>query len=158
MRVLIIAVLIMVFGSCKSDLEQTNNSSLNKVEIEKNKELVNRLFRDFASKKNMSFVDSLYADNIFDHSAFEGQEQGLAGFKKAVAQFSDMFSHIELKIDDIVAERDVVSTRESWKVIRASDKKEVTGETMHWFRIKNGKITDEWSKGWEWLGPMPSAN
>ena len=158
MRVLIIAVLIMVFGSCKSDPEKTNNSNLGKMETEKNRELVKRVYLDMASKQNMSLIDSFYADNIFDHAAFEGQQQGLAGFKKAVTELSNMFSHIEIEIEDIVAERDVVSTRESWKVIRASDKKEVTGETMHWFRIKNGKITDEWSKGWEWLGPMPSAN
>jgi len=34
----------------------------------------------------------------------------------------------------------------------ASDKKALNGETIHFFKIKDGLITDEWSKGWEWLG------
>jgi hypothetical protein len=33
-----------------------------------------------------------------------------------------------------------------------SNNKAFAGETMHFFRIKDGLITDEWSKGWEWLG------
>lgn len=23
---------------------------------------------------------------------------------------------------------------------------------LHFFKFKNGKVTEEWSKGWEWLG------
>ena len=154
MKVLFIATLVIIFCSCKSNLDQASGIA----ETEKNKELVKRVYSEMVSKQNMSLIDSFYADNIFDHAAFEGQQQGLAGFKKAVTELSAIFSHIEIKIEDIVAERDVVSTRESWKVIRASDKKEITGETMHWFRFKDGKITEEWSKGWEWLGPVTITN
>jgi predicted SnoaL-like aldol condensation-catalyzing enzyme len=55
-------------------------------------------------------------------------------------------------VEDIVAEGDMVSSRETWKLTRRSDQKQLSGETMHWFRVKDGKITDEWSKGWEWVG------
>jgi len=105
-----------------------------------------------ASKQNYSLIDSFFAVNIFDHGALEGQEQGLAGFKKAVSEFLGMFSKVEIKQEDLIADGDLVATRETWKVIRKSDNKELTGETMHWFLIKDGKITDEWSKGWEWIG------
>ena len=106
----------------------------------------------------MSYVDSLYAGDFVGYAGYEGEYLDLAGFKKSVTIFSEMFSRFEIKIEDIVAERDVVSTRESWKVVRASDNKKMIGETMHWFRIKDGKITEEWSKGWEWLGPVTITN
>jgi len=63
-----------------------------------------------------------------------------------------MFSSLEIKTEEIIAEGDMVATRETWKVTMASNGKTLTGETVHIFRIKDGLITDEWSKGWEWLG------
>ena len=50
--------------------------------------------------------------NIFDHSAFEGQQQGRKGFKKAVTEFLGMFSTLEISTHDIIAEGDMVATRE----------------------------------------------
>jgi len=158
MRFLVIAVLILVFGSFKSDSKLPNNSSHGIDETEKNKELIKRVFTYFASKRNLSYMDSLYAVNFIDHAAFEGKQRGLAEFKKVVNELSVLFSHIEINIEDIVAEKDVVSTRESWKVIRASDNKPFTGETMHWFRLKDGKIIEEWSKGWEWVESAMTIN
>jgi len=43
----------------------------------------------------------------------------------------------------MIAEGDIVATRETWKVTMASNNKTLTGETMHFFRIKDGLITDE---------------
>jgi len=59
---------------------------------------------------------------------------------------------LDVTMQDIIAEEDLVATRETWKVTVASDKKALNGETIHFFKIKDGLITDEWSKGWEWLG------
>lgn len=82
----------------------------------------------------------------------EGQQQGREGFKKAVTEFLGKFSKLEVKPEEIIAEGDMIATREVWKVTMASTNKTLNGETMHFFRIKDGLITDEWSKGWEWLG------
>jgi hypothetical protein len=46
----------------------------------------------------------------------------------------------------------MVATSETWKVTMKSTNKVLTDETLHMFRIKTSLITDEWSKGWEWLG------
>jgi hypothetical protein len=43
----------------------------------------------------------------------------------------------------------MAATNESWKVTMKSNNKVLTGETLYMFRIKDGLITDEWSKGWE---------
>lgn len=140
---------VSIFISCTSTQEKTEATSISLAE--KNKELIKGVYSEMASKQNYSLIDSFFAVNIFDHGALEGQEQGLAGFKKAVSEFLGMFSKVEIKQEDLIADGDLVATRETWKVIRKSDNKELTGETMHWFLIKDGKITDEWSKGWEWI-------
>jgi len=90
-----------------------------------------------ANQRNYDLIDSFFAPDIFDHGAFEGQQQGREGFKKAVAEFFNLFSSLEIKPEVIIADGDMVATRETWKVTMAATNKD---------------LTDEWSKGWEWLG------
>ena len=133
--------------------EQTSTSTADKSNTaEKNKELVRRVYTEVVNQRNYDLVDSFFAPDIFDHGAFEGQQQGREGFKKAVTEFLSLFSRLEIKLEEIIADGDMVATRETWKVTMAATNKDLTGETMHFFRIKDGLITDEWSKGWEWLG------
>jgi predicted SnoaL-like aldol condensation-catalyzing enzyme len=153
MKLILVAFLFLIFSACSSNQEQTKGEiNVATSTTEKNKELIKRVYSDMANKRNYDLIDSFFAPNIFDHGALPGQEQGRVGFKKAVTEFFGMFSSMEIKPEEIIAEGDMVATRESWRVTMASTKKELTGETMHNFRIKDGMITDEWSKGWEFLG------
>jgi len=153
MKLIPAAFLVLIFNACTSNQEQTNIATTASTSTtEKNKELIKRVYTDMANKRNYALIDSFFAPNIFDHGALEGQQQGREGFKKAVTEFLGMFSQLEIKPEEIIAEGDMVATRETWKVTMASNNKTLTGETIHIFRIKDGLITDEWSKGWEWLG------
>lgn len=154
MRLIPVFILLFLFNNCTSRKEAPKDSAAaTAVSVsEKNKELVRRVYYDMAAKQNYALLDSFCAENIFDHGAAQGQAQGLAGFKKAVTEFLGMFSAIEIISADIMAEGDFVASKEKWKLVRKSDNKEFSGDIMHWFRIKDGKITDEWSKGWESLG------
>ena len=152
-KLILVAFLFSIFSACSSNQEQTKaETKVTPNTTEKNKELIKRVYADMANKRNYALIDSFFAPNIFDHGAFPGQEQGRVGFKKAVTEFFGMFSSMEIKPEVIIAEGDMVATRETWKVTMASTKKELTGETLHHFRIKDGMIRDEWSKGWEFLG------
>ena len=145
--------LVLFFIACSSKKEQTNSGASDQPDArEINKTLIKRVYADLVNKRNYPLIDSFYASNIIDHNAFENQQQGREGFKKAVTEFFDMFSVLDVTMQDIIAEEDLVATRETWKVTVASDKKALNGETIHFFKIKDGLITDEWSKGWEWLG------
>src|SRR5687767_5290546 len=55
----------------------------------KNKQLVSQIFEQVINKKNVSFFDSVYIENVIDHSAFEGQRPGVEGFKSSVNQMFD---------------------------------------------------------------------
>lgn len=153
MKLFLIAILIILFSNCSPKQEHDNAADITANSVtEKNKELIKRVYTDLVSKQNYVFVDSFFALDVFDHGASEDQQQGREGFKKAVAEFLGMFSQIEVKQEEMIAEGDMVATRETWKIVMGSTDKVLTGETMHWFRIKDGLITDEWSKGWEFLG------
>jgi predicted SnoaL-like aldol condensation-catalyzing enzyme len=152
MKFLFAIFLFAGLNACTSNQKKTETPGSATTITEKNKELVKRVYAEMANKQNYALIDSFFAPDIFDHGAFEGQEQGLEGFKKAVTEFLGMFSKVEIQVENMIAEEDFVSTVETWKVIRKSDSKELTGQTIHWFRIKDDRITDEWSKGWEWLG------
>jgi len=153
MKFLLVAFLFIFVNACTPKQEQTNTITVAAINItEKNIELVKQVYSEMVIKKNFSLIDSFFAPNIFDHGALPGQQQSREGFKKAVTEFLNMFSQIEIKQEEMIAEGDIVATRETWKVTMASNNKTLTGETMHFFRIKDGLITDEWSKGWEFLG------
>lgn len=154
MKPILVAFLFFIFSACTPKQEQTYVEAATAASgtTEKNKELIKRVYTEMANKQNYALIDSFCAPNIFDHGALEGQQQGREGFKKAVTEFLGMFSKVEITIQDIFAEGDMVATRETWKVTMKSTNKVLNGETLHIFRIKDGLITDEWSKGWEWLG------
>ena len=155
MKLTFAALLLFIFSTCTPKQEQTNTTAAAVTTTnttEKNKELIKFLYAEMVNKHNYNLIDSFFAPNVFDHGALEGQQQGREGFKKAVSEFLGMFSQLEVKLGEMLAEGDIVATRETWKVTMASNNKVLTGETMHFFRIKDGLITDEWSKGWEWLG------
>ncbi len=153
MKLIPAVFLLILSGACTSKQEQTHTTNVIATSTtEKNKELVKTVFTEMVSKQNYTLVDTFFATNIFDHGALEGQQQGREGFKKAVTEFLGMFSYVEINVEEILADGDIVASRETWKVTMASTRKILSGETMHFFRIKDGLITDEWSKGWEWLG------
>ena len=78
--------------------------------------------------------------------------------KAPEVKVADANNILEINVQDIIAEGDLVATREAWKVTLASNNKALTGEIIHIFGFKGELITDEWSQGWEkWLLPEHSS-
>jgi predicted SnoaL-like aldol condensation-catalyzing enzyme len=121
------------------------------VTIEENKQLISRLFAEVFNGRDLGIIDELYDTNIVDHSAFPDQAPGRTGIEAAISGFFDSFDSLKIEVDDLIAEGDKVVTRETWSVVEASSKNRLTGSVIHIFRIRDGKITEEWSKGWGWL-------
>ena len=150
MQFLLLAFAFVFFCSCDYNQDAKPSANTSSTATEKNKEIIRQVFSEMVVKQNYSLVDSFFATNIFEHSA--PTAQGVEKFKKEVSEFLGMFSQVNIQVEDMLAEGDRVSTRETWKVIRKSDQKELSGAIMHWFLLKDGKITEEWSTGWDWLG------
>lgn len=119
--------------------------------IDQNKQVVLRLFGEVFNKQSMSVIDELYSTNVVDHSAFPDQAPGVMGIKTAINGFFEIFSDLKITVEDVITEDDKVVTREVWKGTHKTSGKSAEGTVIHIFRIRKGKITDEWSRGWDWL-------
>ena len=150
--ILIAAVLLYGFAMCNSkDQNVITAKTDDKATHDKNKNIVMAVFTELINNCNVSAIDELYDQKMVDHGAWEGQAPGIEGFRKSVKDFIAMFPDLQVTVDNMIVAGDMVATKDSWKGTHAATKKVVTGETMHVFRIVDGKITDEWSNGWEWL-------
>jgi ketosteroid isomerase-like protein len=119
--------------------------------VDQNKQLILRLFGEVFNRQAIAVIDELYAPNVVDHSAFPGQAPGTEGIKFAIKGFFEIFGDLEVTVEDVVAEDDKVVTRENWRGAHRPSGKTASGSVIHIFRIREGKITDEWSQGWDWL-------
>lgn len=151
----LILIVFFCLTACTSKQQENNGSAFDEAAVlDKNKNIVNNVFKELINERNLSAIDELYAKDMVDHSPFEGDSPGIGGFRKSVKDFIAMYPDLKVNIEDIIASGDKVATRESWKGTHFITKKVATGETMHIFRITDGKVTDEWSMGWDWL-PNP---
>ncbi len=118
---------------------------------EENKAMIRHLFEEVLNRRNVVAIDALLATQYVDHSAWPGQAPGPAGPKQASTDVLAIFPDLHITLETIIAEGDEVATRETWRGTHAPTGKQVTGTVMHFFRIRDGKIVDEWSEGWGWL-------
>lgn len=116
--------------------------------------MILKLFQEVINQRNISYIDEVYVPDAIDHSAFPGQAPGIAGIKEAVKGFLEIFPDLKVTVEDIIAEGNKVASRETWKGTKKSTGKSVSGSVLHIFRIQDGKITEEWSKGWEWADQL----
>jgi len=119
--------------------------------IKRNKQVVLRLFGEVFNQQSLSAIDRLYDPNVVDHSAFPDQPPGIEGIKSAISGFFEIFDNLNIAVEDAIAEDDKVATREVWKGTHKPSGKAAEGTVIHIFRVHEGKIVDEWSKGWDWL-------
>lgn len=113
--------------------------------------MILKLFQEVINQRNVSYFDQVYIPNAIDHSAWEGQAPGRAGIKEAVKGFLETFSDLKVTDIDIIAEGNKVATREIWEGTQKSAGKASSGSVIHIFWIQDGKVTEEWSKGWDWV-------
>ncbi len=118
---------------------------------EHNKAIVRRVFEEAVNGNNPAAIDELYAPDFIDRSAFPDQAPGPDGIKQAIGGFHALLPDVHVVVDAIVAEGDLVATREDWRGTAPATGRPVRGTTLHFWRIAGGKIVEEWSAGWEWL-------
>lgn len=119
--------------------------------VNQNRDVVLRLFDEVFNRQSFSVIDEIYNQNVVDHSAFEDQAPGVEGIKSAIKGFFEIFDNLKITVEDIIAEDDKVVTREVWRGTHKPSGKMAQGTVIHIFRIREGRIADEWSRGWDWL-------
>ena len=130
-------------GSTKTEEQNLTN--------DQNKQLILRLFEEVFNQQSISVIDELYDPNVVDHSAFPDQAPGVKGINSAITGFFEIFDNLNITVEEIIAEDNKVVTRETWRGTHKHTGKIAEGTVIHIFHITEGKITDEWSRGWDWL-------
>ena len=147
----LLVVLMLVPSATAQERLKADERDNQKSATENNKRLILRLFQEVVNQRNPLVIDELYEPNVVDHSAFPDQAPGTEGIKNAVRGFLEIFPDLEVTVEDLIAEGDKVATRETWRGIHGPSGKAASGSVMHIFRVSEGRITEEWSQGWDWL-------
>ena len=141
-ELLLLLLTLSLFNAC---------SSSNKSREEENRKIVELVFEQLINQKQAENMDLYYVPDVVDHSAWPGQGPGREGLKQSVEDFHKSYRDLHVQIDEVITSGNKVVTRETWKGVNSTTSKPVTGTVMHIFELENGKVTHEWSEGWEWL-------
>ena len=141
-RVMLLFLALALLNAC---------SSSNKSREEENEKIVERVFEQLINQKKAEEIDLYYVPDVVDHGAWPGQGPGREGLKQAIMDFHKSYRDLHVQIDEVITSGNKVVTRETWKGVNSTTSKPVTGTVMHIFELENGKVTDEWSEGWEWV-------
>ena len=122
--------------------------------LEANKAQVRRLFAEVINGGNAELLSELYAPVFVNRDTSSRQAPRPAGLPVTLAEFRAAFPNVVVTVDTAIAEGDLVATHESWRDTHPPAGMHLVGRTMHLFRIDSGVIVEQWSAGWEWLGPL----
>jgi predicted ester cyclase len=127
------------------------------MDIDKNKAIARRYFSDMVDKRSDKLLEELWTEDCIVHRPeVSGPIRGREAFREAWNRVLAPYSDFETKIHDIVADNDLVVCRLSHRVVHRSDwtsrigthavpaGKVVTWDAMAMFRIRDGKIAEEW--------------
>ena len=123
---------------------------------EENKTIVARYFAEAVDKRNPDILDRFFTqDCVIHRSEASGPIVGLDNFKKALGRVVDTYSEFTTSIHDLFAAGDRVTCRFSHRAVNRGEWKSrighhsVAGKSVGWsaiaiFRIRDGKIAEEW--------------
>ncbi|HSD58183.1 MAG TPA: ester cyclase [Methanotrichaceae archaeon] len=119
---------------------------------EENKEIVRRFFELGPSQGNMSAAKELLAPNFVLHVPLPAAP-GIQGIGDVVTACRAAFEHLNVTVDDMVAEGDRVAARFTARGIHRGafmglppTGKPITMTGIEIFRIQDGKITEIWGE------------
>ena len=124
--------------------------------IASNKAIVRRYFEEAVDKRNLDILDEIVTKDCIIYRP-EGPEpiRGLEAFKQTLERILQVYSEFATTIHDLIAEEDRVACRLSHRAVNRDEwtsrigRHAVAGKTVSWpaiaiFRIRDGKITEEW--------------
>lgn len=127
--------------------------NINKSTVEQNKKVVIQFNKEFFELGNTAITKELMADNFVNHTAPPNAPTDASVMIQFITGFHKGFSNITVQIHEVLGEDDKVSLRKTIKAIHTGEfmGKPATGKKVEMNVIeidilKDGKITDHWSK------------
>jgi len=115
-----------------------------------------RRYLEAVDQRNVAMLDDIVATDCIIHRPERPEPlRGLAAFKQFFESIPQVYSELTTTIDDLFAEEDRVACRVSHRavyrgaLISRLGRHAVGGKTVQWsviaiFRIREGKIAEEW--------------
>ena len=134
---------------------------------EENKVIVRRFFEEGPSKGNLSIADELLSPDFAMHTPLPASP-GIKGINEVIITCRAAFEHLNVTIEDMIAEGDKVTARFTAHGAHKGDfmglqatGKPITMTGIEIFRIKDGKIIELWGEAnllglMQQLGIFPS--
>lgn len=118
-------------------------------DLEATKEVVRRFYVEVINGRDLDAIDRLLAED-FTHN---GELRGREGQRGAVAVFLDAFPDLEHRIDQILAEGELVAARQTWigthggefAGVAATGRRAEFGSTAV-LRVRGGMIAAAWDQ------------
>jgi steroid delta-isomerase-like uncharacterized protein len=119
---------------------------------EENKAIVRRFFEEGPSKGNLSIANELLSSDFAMHIPLP-TSSGIEGICEVITTCRAAFEHLNVTIDDMIAEENKVAARFTARGIHKGDfmglpatGKSITMTGIEIFRIENGKIIELWGE------------
>jgi len=134
---------------------------------EENKAIVRRFFEEGPSKGDISAADDLLSPDFAMHVPLPASP-GVEGINEVITACRAAFEHLNVTVEDMIAEGDTVAARFTARGIHKGDfmnlpasGKPITMTGIEIFRIKEGKIAEIWGEAnlfglMQQLGIIPS--
>jgi predicted ester cyclase len=122
-------------------------------DVERNRRTVHRVFEEAVNRGDFSVLDDSWSPRMVNHGGGADREAIRAWLTDNRATFPDLHATIEA----IIAEGDLVATRERWSATHLPSGRRVGGTIYHWFRFDGGLVVEEWSEGWSWLAGLSAV-
>jgi predicted ester cyclase len=124
--------------------------------IESNKAVVRRYFEEVVDKRKLDILDEIVTIDCIIHRPEASEPiRGLEAFKHALERILEVYREFTTTVHDLIAEEDRVACRLSHRAVNRGEwtsrigRHAVAGKTVSWpaiviFRIRDGKIAEEW--------------
>src|SRR5262245_5584621 len=123
---------------------------------ESNKAIVRRYFEEVLDKRKLVILDEVVTTDCIIHRPEASEPiRGLGAFRRTLERILQVYNEFKTTIHDLIAEEDRVACRLSHRAVNRSEwtsrlgTHPVAGKTVSWpaiaiFRIRDGKIAEEW--------------
>ena len=123
---------------------------------ESNKATVRRYFEEALDKRRLDILDEIVATDCIIHRPEASEPiRGLEAFRRALERILNVYGEFTTTIHDLIAEDDRVACRLSHRAVNRREwtsrlgTHAVAGKTVTWpavaiFRVRDGKIAEEW--------------
>jgi predicted ester cyclase len=137
----------LIMGGLANCYKNTNRQNL--TEIEHNKSIVSRYVHEFKNQQKFAIFPKLFANKFIHHFNFPGRTNKMNSFISVGQTFLSAFPDVKVDLQQLLAEGDLVAERNnvsathkgSFDGIKSTNKK-VYWTEIHIYRLKNGKIVE----------------